>query len=129
MQSLEKVYGTAVEKNKTKLDYLTSTVNLFKSLGCTDSKVFFKASTYAHKIKPSAETANGCAEMYYKNEDYTKAISYFEEAAKLSSNDKDKADYFSKLLKFIKIEQFYKIAQNMHVSRSIITPIKAIRIF
>lgn len=108
---LEKVYGTAVEKNKTKLDYLTSTVNLFKSLGCTDSKVFFKASTYAHKIKPSAETANGCAEMYYKNEDYTKAISYFEEAAKLSTNNKDKADYF------FKIAQIYKRLNNSIKSR------------
>ncbi|MDD3405274.1 MAG: hypothetical protein EOM76_02460 [Sphingobacteriia bacterium] len=94
---LENIYAKMVEKNKDNLDYLNSTMYLFKGMGCTDSKVFFAAATYAHKIAPSAESANGCAEMCYKNEEYSKAISFYEEAAKLDTNDINKADYFFKI--------------------------------
>lgn len=94
---LEKIYGEKVEQNKENLEFLNSTLRLFRGMGCKESKVFFAASTYAHKISPSAESANGCAEMCYKNGEYTQAIKFYEEAAELATDDNDKADYFFKI--------------------------------
>ena len=94
---LDKIYGPQVQARKTDYEFLTNTVRFFKRLGCTTSDVFFKAAQYAHAIKPSAESANGCAEMAYTKADYTKAIDYYREAVSLATSDVDAADYLYKI--------------------------------
>jgi len=94
---IDKIYGPQVQARKTDYDFLTNTVRFFKRLGCTTSDVFFTAAQYAHVIKPSAESANGCAEMAYTKSDYTKAIDYYKEAVSLATSDVEAADYLYKI--------------------------------
>lgn len=94
---LDKIYGPQIQARKADYDFLTNTVRFFKRLGCTTSDVFFKAAQYAHLIKPSAESANGCAEMAYAKGDNAKAIEYYKEAVSLATSDVEAADYLYKI--------------------------------
>lgn len=88
---LNEIYAPQIEKNKADLAYLQRTMNFFKRLDCTDEEAYFAASTYAHAIQPSAESATGLGSMCYSKKDYAKAIEYFQEAANLAATDEDKA--------------------------------------
>ena len=94
---LDKIYGPQVQARKADYDFLTNTVRFFKRLGCTSSDVFFKAAQYAHAIKPSAESANGCAEMAYNKGDFNKTIEYYKEAVSLATSDTEAADFLYKV--------------------------------
>ena len=86
---MDELYGAAVEKHKADYDYLASTVKLFEQVDCDESKAYFAAAKYAHNIKPTAESAKGCAEMSYKSGNYGRAVEYFAEAAQMNLNDGD----------------------------------------
>ena len=91
--NLQEIYAPKVEANKTDLDYLNQVVKVMKMLGCTEAEVYFAASEAAHAIEPTAETAIGCGYMYYKKGDFTKCISYFDQAIELEQDPIKKADY------------------------------------
>ncbi len=93
METLDNIYAPKIEENKTNLDYLNSVVGLYKTVGATESEVYFKASVYVHNIKPSEESAAGCADMSVKKGDYAKAIEYLETATSLATDDSKKANY------------------------------------
>ncbi len=93
METLDKIYSSKVEENKSNLDYLNSVVGLYKTVGATGSEVYFKASVYVHNIKPSEESAAGCADMSVKKGEYAKAIDYLETATQLSTDNSKKANY------------------------------------
>ena len=94
---LDKIYSAQVHAKKADYEFLSNTIVFFKRLGCSSSDVFFKAAQYAHNIKPSSESANGCAEMSYKKEEYSKAIEYYKEAVSLTTNNVEAADYLYKI--------------------------------
>lgn len=92
-ETLDKIYKNKVEENKANFDYLNSVIGLYKTAGQIESDVYFSASAYAHKIKPSEESAVGCANMSNKKGEYSKAIEYLEQATELSSSNVNKANY------------------------------------
>lgn len=96
---LDGIYKEKVATNSSDLEFLNRVVTFYKRTGCTKSEVYFAASEAAHKISPSAGSANGCAEMAYLRGEYKQAIAYFEESISLSTDDMEKA------------EQHFKIAQ------------------
>lgn len=96
-EGLEKIYKEKVEEHKADLDYLKTVIRFFKRLRCSESDVFFAASKYAHAISPTYESANGLGAMYYKEGSYSKAVSMFEEAAKMATEKEDKADAYFKM--------------------------------
>ncbi len=96
--TLDNIYNAEVTAS-TDLEFLNRVIVFYKRTGCTKSEVYFAASEKAHKISPSAESANGCAEMSYLRNNFTQAIAYYEESIKLSTDDLEKA------------EQHFKIAQ------------------
>ncbi len=89
--TLEKVFAQSVEENKANYDELQKTIDLFEAAGCSSSELYFKASRYAHQIKPASSSAKGLAEQSYKNGNYAEAIAYFEEAISLSDNVSENA--------------------------------------
>lgn len=95
--TLDAIFNTKVDENSTNVDYLNSILTCYRRLRCNESPVFFKASEFAHKISPTEESANGCAEMSYKNEKYDEALAYYEEAVNLTSDVLQKADYQFKM--------------------------------
>ena len=115
---LNEIYAQRVENNKENLDFLNTTIRFFKRLGCTDQKTFFTASKYAHMISPSSESANGMAEMNYKGDNYNKAIEYYLEAANLTDNTEEKADYFFKIAQiyYTKLDNLVKAKEYSKMS-------------
>ncbi len=95
---LDNIYKDEVA-NSSDLEFLNRIIAFYKRTGCTKSEIYFAASEKAHKISPSSESANGCAEMAYLRNDFTQAIAYYEESIQLSTDDMEKA------------EQHFKIAQ------------------
>jgi len=94
---MDGIYQEKVQENIDKLDYLNKVVNFYKRIRCNESEVFFTASVAAHKIQPTAESADGCAEMSYKNKEFSKAISFYDEATKLSTDKLEKAEFQYKI--------------------------------
>ena len=92
-ESLDKIYATEIDKNKDNITYLSSVLKLYESVNATESDVYFKASEYAHAIKPTEESAAGCANMYLNKKQYTKAVEYFEDAVKYAQSNTKKAKY------------------------------------
>ncbi len=92
-EQLDKLYGPTVQANVTNLEMLEKIMKLFKSVGCTNSEVYFAAAESAHKLQPTAESAAGCAAMSAKKGDYQATIAYYNEAFELSEDAQDKADY------------------------------------
>lgn len=96
-ETLDGIYKDKISQNLTNSAYLGNVVSFYKRIRCTTSDVFFTAAVALHKIEPSAESANGCAEMSIKKSDYTSAIKFYEEATKLATDNMDKAEYQYKI--------------------------------
>jgi len=113
-KTLDGIYQDKLASNLSNLEYLNNVMNFYKRVRCTESEVYFSASVAAHKIQPTMESANGCAEMSYKKNDFLKAISFYDEATKLAVSNFDKADfqykiaqiYFKELNNFQKAREF-----------------------
>ncbi len=95
--TLDNIFDTKVTENASNIDYLNNILSCYRRLKCNESPVYFKASEAAHKITPTAESANGCAEMSYKAGNLDDAIAYYEEAVQLATEAVDKADYQFKM--------------------------------
>ncbi|MGB4414059.1 MAG: hypothetical protein WBI53_04130 [Paludibacter sp.] len=95
--TLDGLYKDKVAQNLSNLDYLNSVIGFYKRIRCVDSDVYFKAAVAAHKIQPTAESANACAEMAFKKNEYSRSISFYEEATKLSTDKLEKAEYQYKI--------------------------------
>lgn len=91
--TLENMFGSQLEANKGNLDWLKKVVSVFKRARCTETETYFAASQYAHQLQPTAETAEGCAYMCIKKEDYKQAAAYLNEAISLETSEEKKADY------------------------------------
>lgn len=91
--TLENLYKDKIGQNSNDLAYLNKIISFFRRVRCVDSKVYFDAAVMAHKIQPSAESANALAGMSFNQEKYQQAINYYEEATRLSDVNADKADY------------------------------------
>lgn len=91
-ENLEAMYGPKIEENKDNLDYLKQVVSVMKMFRCTEQEAYFKASEYAHAVSPTAETAVGCAYMYYKKGDLDKTLQFFDQAIELETDPVKKSE-------------------------------------
>ena len=93
---LDAIYEAVVQANLTDIDMLTKVAKLYKRVRCTESDVYFAACEAAHKLKPTQESAAGCASMSAKKGDIAQAIAYYDQAIKLAMIEdemEDVADY------------------------------------
>lgn len=110
--TLDKMYKDRVAANITNKDVLTNIVVLYKRVRCIESEVFFSAAVALHKIEPSAESAAAIASMSYKKGEFDKAISFNDEATRLSTSAEDKADF-----QFTNAQIVYKELRNFSRAR------------
>ena len=92
-ETMENVYATKVEANKTDLDFLKQTITLFRRVGCVENEAYFLAGGYAHQMEPTAESAGALGSQAFRRNDYATAEKYFMEAISLSSEDELKGTY------------------------------------
>ncbi|MDR2084557.1 MAG: tetratricopeptide repeat protein [Bacteroidales bacterium] len=62
--------------------------------GCTGSQLFHDVSVQYHKLNPSPESAFMLAKMMYKNENYSEAIKYLNEAVNMEDRIKASNAYY-----------------------------------
>jgi tetratricopeptide (TPR) repeat protein len=95
-ETLQRLYADKVEQNKDNLTYLKEAITLLRRMRCNEIEAYFSAATYAHQLEPTAESAMGLARKAVRDKDYDKAISLFEEAANMETDNTVKAeDYYS----------------------------------
>jgi len=92
-EKMDEIYEPVVQNSMDDIETLGKVMKLYQRTGNTESKVYFSAAVASHKIKPTPESAAGCAAMSRKNGDTEGAISYYLQAAELSEESADKAEY------------------------------------
>jgi tetratricopeptide (TPR) repeat protein len=103
-ETLQGLYADKIEQNKDNLAYLKETITLLRRMRCNEIEAYFAAATYAHKLEPTAESAMGLAKKAVRDKDYNKAITLFEEAANMETDNTVKAeDYY--LIAMLSFEQ------------------------
>ena len=85
--TMESVYASKIEEEKTNIEFLKATLILFQRVGCTETESYFVAANYAHLIEPTAESAMGLGYQAVKKNDFDTAEKYFVEASDLTSDD------------------------------------------
>ncbi|MBP5259749.1 MAG: hypothetical protein J6Z12_03850 [Paludibacteraceae bacterium] len=91
--TLEQVFAAKVDEQKDNADALATILRLFRKAGCKESDVYFKASLYAHRLNPTAETAAGCGYQAMKQNNLNDAANFFLEAVSRADNNADRYDY------------------------------------
>ena len=92
-KTLDGVYGSKIEANKSDKDFLNMVLSLYALADCEESSTYFKAAAYKHKIDPSANSARGLASQSIKNKDYNKALTYLNDAINLETKNNEKSKY------------------------------------
>ena len=92
-ESLQAIYAPQVEANKENLDFLKQVITVMAKIGCRDQEAYMAAAEYAHHIEPTAGSAAGCANRYFKRGDSNKAIEFMDQAIELETDDLKKAEY------------------------------------
>ncbi|MDO5571063.1 MAG: hypothetical protein Q4F97_06305 [Bacteroidales bacterium] len=92
--ALQNMYASKIEEKKDDKEFLKNTIALLRRAKCQESEVYFAASNYAHQIEPTMESAVGMAKQAVKKDDIAQAITYFEEAAGMATDDADKAEIY-----------------------------------
>ena len=91
---LQTIYAPKVEENKANLDALKETLRILNRIGCNESDVYIAASEYAYQIEPTAESAMGLGTKAFRNNDYTTAEKYMNEAIAMSDDSEIKASLY-----------------------------------
>ena len=112
-ESLEKIYGSKVEENKTDIEFLKKTLSILSRVRCNESDVYLTASEYAYKIAPTAESAMGLGLKAAKNNDIASAEKYFHEAIEMTDDSGIKANLFLSLARIaMSKSQFATVKQH-----------------
>ncbi|MDL2265285.1 hypothetical protein LJC43_02740 [Parabacteroides sp. OttesenSCG-928-G21] len=91
-ETLQSMYAPKVEENKDNMEYLKEVLTLLRRLRCNEIDAYIAASRYVHVNEPTAASAAGLARQAIKDDNYTLAIQYLEEAADLDEDPMSKAD-------------------------------------
>ena len=86
-ETMESVYASKIEANKSDLDFLKQTITLFRRVGCVENEAYFLAGGYAHQMEPTAESAGALGTQAYRRNDFATAEKYYSEAIALTSDD------------------------------------------
>lgn len=100
--TLDEIYGPQVAEKSSDINFLGNVITFYERIKCTESEVYFAASEASHKIAPTAESANGCAQMSYKKGNIDAAISYYNQAVELSTDNLAKASYYLSVAKVLR---------------------------
>ncbi|MDY3120211.1 tetratricopeptide repeat protein [Porphyromonas somerae] len=109
---MEEVYAPQVESHKNDKEYLSKTIALLQSVGCTESNVYFAMSEHLFNIEPTADAATGIANKAFKENKYSRAREYYEKAIELSTNDVKKGEIYYMLAVMSYKQNSYSAARN-----------------
>lgn len=109
---MQEVYGPQVEAKKNDKEFLSKTIALLRSVGCTESKVYFAMSEHLFHLEPSAEAALGIANKAYNENNYTRAREYYDRALSLTNDGNEKGEIYYMLAVMSYKQNSYSAARN-----------------
>lgn len=95
-EDLIAIYSKKYEQNNEDLELLKKITSILDQKGCEEEQLFMDATIQLYQLEPSPEAAYLIARMFLAgvNKDYTKALTYLNEATKMTDNDKLAKIYF-----------------------------------
>ena len=93
------LYESSFENNQSDLSWLDRAAQLLRKKDCVDSDIYFKIAAKQYESNPTSKSAFNMGIRSLKKEDFSKAISYFEQAVEGETNQIQKADYLFYLSK------------------------------
>jgi len=117
-EKMDELYKNYVSTNGQYLEDMLKMMKLFKSVGCTESEVYFSAAVAAHKLQPTEESAVGCAKMCIKKEDWEGALGYYTQALTLveEGNEEVKGEYYLSMATIL-MDKLHRYADARTLSR------------
>ena len=91
--NLIKIYGAKYDANKNDADFLRKLTRMLNRKDCTDSELFEKASEQQYTLNPSSDAAYNMAKLFFRKENFDKAVEYFENAIKSETDAFERANY------------------------------------
>ncbi|MBQ0015820.1 MAG: hypothetical protein KBT04_02410 [Bacteroidales bacterium] len=88
-EQLVEIYSKKFEAQPDNVDLLKKITNIMMKKGCTSEQLFFDATEKLYSIEPSPATAMRMGQMSYSKKEYSKAISYLQDAVKNLTEKKD----------------------------------------
>ena len=86
-------YEAKFEANKNDAEFLRKLTRMLNKKECTDSELFEKASEQQYNLSPSSDAAYNMAKLFFRKENFDKAVEYFENAIKSETDPIEKANY------------------------------------
>lgn len=91
------VFTKKFELHKEDIAILKTIIKILIKQECIDSKLYTEASEQLYKIEPSSFSAYALAKLCLKNNDYSKASTYYLQAIDLEKSLQKKAQYYYEL--------------------------------
>ena len=110
-ETLQEFYSAKFAENKNNEEFLNKAMGALSQIGCTESDFYFELSESLHKLTPSAISAVGLANRSLQNKDYEAAMRYYEEAAKLDTDDDKSSGYMMTLAQILSSQRRYSQAR------------------
>lgn len=76
---------------------ITTVLNLLRTVKCEDSELFATAAEKLNTLEPTSTSAYNLAKYFLAKKDFSKTISYYEQAISLETDEATKARYYSEL--------------------------------
>ena len=96
-ETLVQIFTPKFEETPDDPDLLKKVTSLLANQNCDDTDLFARSSENLYKIEPSSQAAYNLAKLFYKNEEYEKSVSYYEEAIGGDADAEMKAKYHYEL--------------------------------
>jgi tetratricopeptide (TPR) repeat protein len=96
-ENLLKIYGAKYEANKNDAEFLRKLTRMLNRKECTDTKLFEMASEQQYALNPTPDAAYNMAKLFFRRENYDKAVEYFENAIESETEPIEKANYYNQL--------------------------------
>jgi len=85
-ENLVKIYKPRFEATPEDPELLAKITFMLNRSGCTDDRLFFEATRNFHRLRPTAQSAFLMGRLESSNQNYNRALEYYEQAIALSEN-------------------------------------------
>ncbi len=85
---LVRIYQKKYKETPDDIDLLKKITNLLDKKSCIDSELYFNTTVGLYKLEPSPESAYLIGKMLLKEEKYSEAVPYLEEAIKMENESR-----------------------------------------
>jgi tetratricopeptide (TPR) repeat protein len=106
--ALVEIFTPKFEQTPEDLAFLKKITSLLTDQRCEDTELFARASENMYRLEPSSAAAYNLAKLFFKKEEWDKAVSYYKESIENASDAAEIANYHYELglIMFTKYDDF-----------------------